>query len=98
MSTLTNEVGTALVFEDSRVRVWELRLAPGEATEWRQHLHDYMFVVVKNGRVRVEYVDGTFQDQDDTIGAIGMRAKDLGHRLVNLSGKEYFNIVVEFKK
>jgi hypothetical protein len=97
MDTFTNDVGTKLMFEDDRVSVWELKLAPGEATAWHQHLHDYMFVVVRNGRVRVEFLDGSFEEQDDVIGAVGIREKDLPHRLVNLSQNEYFNIVIELK-
>ena len=98
MDTFTNDVGTTLMFEDPRMRVWELKLAPGEATAWHQHSYDYMFVVVKNGRVRVEFSDGTCEEQDDVIGAIGVREKDLPHRLVNLGPNEYFNIVIEFKR
>ena len=38
------EIGTRVLLENSRVRVWEVSLAPGEAQAW--HLHHNPYVVL----------------------------------------------------
>ena len=35
-------VGTKLLFENEVVRVWDMSLAPGEASPVHQHFHDYV--------------------------------------------------------
>jgi hypothetical protein len=37
-------VGSKLLFENDRVRVWELRLAPGEREALHEHKHDYLMI------------------------------------------------------
>ncbi len=91
------EVGTKVIYENDIIKVWDLTLAPGEATSWHQHEMDYMFVVVKNGKVTTEYTNGDVENQDDEIGVIDYRETDVPHRLVNNDSKEYKNIVIEFK-
>ncbi|MBB6372632.1 hypothetical protein [Chryseobacterium shigense] len=91
------EIGTKVLFETEHVKVWDLTLAPGEATKWHKHQMDYMFVVVKNGKVATEYINGEIENQDDEIGIVDFRKKDIPHRLVNNDNQEYKNIVVEFK-
>jgi len=39
------DVATRVLYEDDNVRVWEMTLAPGEATDLHHHEHDYMLLV-----------------------------------------------------
>lgn len=41
-------VGTELLFEDDRVRIWEMRLEPDEASDLHHHEVDY-YLVIKQG-------------------------------------------------
>ncbi len=43
-------VGTKLLLEDDRVRVWEIRLAPGERLPPHRHVLDYFWTAVTPGR------------------------------------------------
>lgn len=43
-NTVSPAVGTQLLFENERVRVWDLRLAPGESTGLHRHEHDYLYI------------------------------------------------------
>jgi quercetin dioxygenase-like cupin family protein len=96
---LTQNVGTALIFEDAEVRVWMLHLEPGEATEWHLHDCDYTFVVTRPGTVRCEYDDGGYELQEgDRLGHTEYRKRDQPHRLVNVGDSTYQNVVVELKK
>ncbi len=45
-------VGTALVSETDRVRVWHLNLEPGQRCPFHCHVNDYFWTVHNSGRVR----------------------------------------------
>ena len=49
-------VGTAKVFEDDRIAIWELALEPGEKTGVHTHRNDYVFYVIEGSRL--ETFDG----------------------------------------
>ena len=46
-------VGTKIILENDRVRVWELRLAPGEESAIHRHELDHLLVQVSGDRVAV---------------------------------------------
>ncbi len=48
----TEQVGTRVMFENDRVRVWDLALAPGESLEKHIHRLDYFFIVESGGLIR----------------------------------------------
>lgn len=91
-------IATKVLFENNLVRVWDLTLQPGEATEWHQHHLDYMFIVIRQGEVQTEYLDGGIEQQHDDLGHVDFRRVDKAHRLVNTGAKVYQNIVVELKR
>ncbi len=50
MATEPSErVGTRVMFENERVRVWDLALAPGESLEKHIHRRDYFFISSRAG-------------------------------------------------
>ena len=61
-------VGTRLVSETDRVRVWLLDLAPGEAIHFHRHVLDYFWTVVSAGRGRQYYEDGRVVEVDYALG------------------------------
>lgn len=46
-------VGSKMLFENDRVRVWELRLEPGEESPVHQHDHDHLLIQVAGDRIAV---------------------------------------------
>ena len=38
-------VGTTVLYEDDDVKIWELVLEPGEASDLHHHEHDYLLVI-----------------------------------------------------
>ena len=44
-------VGTAKVFENDKIVIWELALAPGEETGVHTHRNDYVFYVLEGSRL-----------------------------------------------
>jgi beta-alanine degradation protein BauB len=95
----SSKVGTQLLYEDERVRVWMLDLEPGEAMPWHVHDHDYTFVVSESGTVRCEYESGGFELQEcHAVGYAEFRKQDEPHRLINIGDGHYQNVVVELKR
>ncbi|UGY00944.1 hypothetical protein [Bradyrhizobium quebecense] len=56
---LNGRVGTRLLSETGRVRVWEIRLAPGERIGFHRHVLDYFWTAVTPGRAQSHAEDGT---------------------------------------
>lgn len=62
------EVGTAVWFENHRIRVWEIRLGPGERGPFHAHTTNYFWTVVEGGRGLQRFTDGTFAERDYAVG------------------------------
>ena len=52
-------VGTTLLSESDRVRVWIIRLQPGERIGFHRHVLDYFWTSITGGRGRQHLMDGT---------------------------------------
>lgn len=57
-------VGTSLWFDNERIRVWEVRLEPGERGPFHAHTRNYFWTVVEAGRGLQRLDDGTFWIRD----------------------------------
>ena len=100
-TTVSSEVGTRLLFENHRVRVWDLQLPVGESTGLHRHENDYLYVVIGDGRLQARNADGssrplqTFQDGDVRYRTIA--GEDI-HEAVNVGDTRWRNIVIELKQ
>jgi len=61
-------VGTTLWFENERVRVWDLKLGPGERGPFHAHTRNYFWTVVEASRGLQRFADGTFVVRDYEVG------------------------------
>jgi beta-alanine degradation protein BauB len=52
-------VGSTLLSEDERVRVWEIRLAPGQRWHAHRHVLDYFWTAITPGKSLQHTADGT---------------------------------------
>ena len=52
-------VGSTLLSENERTRVWIIRLAPGERIGFHRHVLDYFWTSVNGGRGRQHVHDGS---------------------------------------
>lgn len=55
-------VGSRLLSEDDRVRVWEIRLEPGERWHVHRHVLDYFWTAITPGHSRQHTADGTTRE------------------------------------
>jgi quercetin dioxygenase-like cupin family protein len=93
-------VGNALVSETDRVRVWTIRLAPGERIGFHRHVLDYFWTSVNGGRGRQHLQDGTTVEFAYTPGETRHETYGAGeckvHDLQNLGDKEMIFMTIEF--
>jgi mannose-6-phosphate isomerase-like protein (cupin superfamily) len=61
-------VGTAVWFENERVRVWEILLQPGERGPFHAHTTNYFWTVVEGSRGLQRFTDGTYAVRDYVVG------------------------------
>jgi mannose-6-phosphate isomerase-like protein (cupin superfamily) len=99
----SENVGTRLLFENERVRVWDLALQPGESLEKHTHRNDFLFIVVQGGALRHIDPDSPANDQavryeDDQVVFIEAGEGTVHNRLVNVGTKPYRNFVIEIKQ
>ena len=94
-------VGTTLLSETDRTRVWIIRLAPGERTGFHRHVLDYFWTSISGGRGRQHMQDGTTLECTYKPGETRHESYGSGefkvHDLQNLSDGEMVFMTVEFK-
>lgn len=94
-------IGTALVLEDRAMRVWHLRLAPGDTLAAHRHDRPYFWTVLSDGQGRSRHGDGRVADIAYRAGDTG-HFPDLGpdtafvHDLTNTGATELVFVTVEF--
>lgn len=55
-------VGGRLLFDNQRIKVWEIRLAPGERLPAHRHVLDYFWTALNAGSSRQHTDDGTTRE------------------------------------
>jgi beta-alanine degradation protein BauB len=93
-------VASSVVFEDERVRVWSLTLAPGEASALHRHDLDYLIVLVAGDRIAaVPGPDSTLSPREAVVTpgrTVFLRAGET-EWAVNTGRTEYREVLVELK-
>ncbi len=94
----SDRVGTSILFENDRIRVWEMTLDIGEGSGFHQHMNDYVFVYVTPSEidfrepgkkpVRLSCDDGFVQY--NVVGRAGM-----AHEIANAGSMKHRQIIVE---
>jgi hypothetical protein len=92
-------VGSRLLFETNRVRVWEIRLAPGQRWHAHRHVLDYFWIASTAGRSRQHISDGSTRDVSYNAGDSKYFTFDRGeyllHDLNNIGDTELVFATVE---
>jgi quercetin dioxygenase-like cupin family protein len=81
-----------------RLRVTEWRFAPGAATGWHRHAHDYVVVPMTTGRLLLEEPAGARRYAELTTGISYAREAGVEHDVVNDSDSEFVFIEIELKE
>ena len=94
------QVGTRLLSETDRVRVWEIRLVPGERIGFHRHVLDYFWTAITPGRARSHTEDGSVVEATyaagDTRHFVYGRGEYKIHDLENVGDSDLWFTTVEF--
>jgi len=97
------DLGTKMLFEDERVRVWQVRLAPGEQGAVHRHDLDHLLVQISGDRIAVvpePDSEGPFREylEADVIPGAVVRVKKGGIETAkNVGNEPYLEVVIELK-
>jgi hypothetical protein len=103
MDRTFGDVATRILFENDRVRVWEMRLAPGARSATHRHDLDYVLVQVDGDRIAAQfepdtagalkgYVEGTVEP-----GKTRFIARGGIETAINVGARTYREILIELK-
>ena len=95
------DVAGTVLWEDDRVKIWELVLEPGEASDLHHHEHDYYLVIMEG-----DYVAGVSPKDGDVLSFVG-KVPANGNTVAipkggtewafNVGEKTYREILIELK-
>ena len=103
MARTLGDVATRLLFENDRVRVWEMDLAPGERSATHRHELDYVLVQLEGDRIAADFepdTAGTYQGRVEGTVELGKTRFIAGGGLetaVNVGTRRYREILIELK-
>ena len=95
-------VGTELLFEDEHVRIWEMKLEPGEHSDLHHHEHEYYLVIFSGDLVAgvppkggpMDFFVGRIPPNGNTVRV----PKGNTEWAVNIGEKRYHEVLVELKR
>ena len=93
---MKGDVGTKLIFENDRVKVWELTLQPDEAVGEHTHQNDYLILPIETSLVEVTR-GGTVEVSEYAGGTVIYRQKGETHDAKNVGQGRYHQLIVEIK-
>lgn len=98
---MNGKVGTRLLSENDKVRVWEIRLMPGDRIPFHRHVLDYFWTAVTTGKALSHEEDGATliasYEAGETRHASYGRGEYKLHDLQNIGDTPLVFTTVEFK-
>jgi mannose-6-phosphate isomerase-like protein (cupin superfamily) len=95
------DVGTKLLFENDRVKVWEMVLEPGESSDPHRHEYEYFFVVIEGESIDADFLEGSTDRKSIQIpvepGRVVYVPPGNTETAVNRSDVTYREVLVELK-
>ena len=93
-------VGSKLVSESSRVRVWHINLSPGDRMPFHRHALDYFWTAMTTGKSVSHQNDGSTVEHEYQVGetfhASFLKDEFMYHDLENIGDTDLVFTTVEF--
>lgn len=102
-ATANDRIGTDLVAEAGGMRIWHLRLKPGETLAAHRHDRPYLWTVLSDGEAVSRYGDGRVESVTYHAGQTRhfphlAADRDFVHDLTNTGEAELVFVTVEFDR
>ncbi len=86
-----------ILHEDDKSRVTQWLIRPGEQIHWHRHEFDYVIVQQSQGRLRLEYTDGTAKEVDYAPGGVMTGQAPIEHQATNVGDVDIVSLEIEYK-
>lgn len=91
-------VGSRVIADSDRVRVWDIRLEAGEIHPWHLHGNPYVVLSIVGSTGRMDWLDGSEpRNISEYTGGTVFRPVSPIHRLTNTGPGRYRNRLIELK-
>ena len=92
------DIGDKILLENEFIRMWEVRLEPGQTLGFHIHYHPYVVVSLSGGENEIETISGRKITTDEPIGTyVFINEMREVHRLTNKSDVTYLSRLIEMK-
>lgn len=91
LDDVSTDIGTRLLFENGRIRVWDMQLEPDAESPLHRHESDYVFIYTTPSRITAyldaaepttnEYEDGYVQFTEVGEGLVPHKIRNSGRQL-----------------
>ncbi len=92
------QIAPIILLEDDNVRIWQLQLAPGEASDLHYHEHDYYLLIFEGDLIAGVGKDDGAVYRVPPQGNTVYSPKGGTEWAFNIGDKPYSEIIVELKK
>lgn len=92
------DVADRVVFENERVRIWEMCLEPGESSDYHEHTLDYLLCVIEGESVDADFDGGKSIQIPVEPGTTIFVPKGNRETAVNRSSVRYREVLIELKE
>lgn len=91
-------IGDSILLENEFVRMWEVKLEPGETLGFHIHYHPYLVISLSGGSNEIETISGRKMATEEPAGTY-VFINDMReiHQLTNRSNVTYLSRLVEMK-
>jgi len=96
-------VASRVLFENERVRIWEMDLSPGESSDTHRHDVDYVLVQIEGDRIAAQPEPDTqgkyneYLEADVVPGKVHYIRRGGIETAINVGRKRYREILIELK-
>jgi hypothetical protein len=92
------DIGDKILLENEFIRMWEVRLEPGQTLGFHIHYHPYVVVSLSGGENEIETISGRKITTDEPIGTyVFINDMREVHQLTNKSNVTYLSRLIEMK-
>ncbi len=92
------DIGDKILLENEFIRMWEVKLEPGETLDFHIHYHPYLVVSLGGGANEIETIFGRRIATDEPAGSyVFINEMREVHRLTNRSNVTYLSRLIEMK-
>jgi len=92
------DIGDKILLENEFIRMWEVRLEPGQTLGFHIHYHPYVVVSLSGGENEIETISGRKITTDEPAGSyVFINEMREVHRLTNKANVTYLSRLIEMK-